>query len=83
MPRNNDRRFGPKAADHPSIGERCPACHEPFKEGDYTTLILIGPGNDKEEKAKARDGRTYNAVCVEVHWECSEHGSIEDRQAGI
>jgi len=31
------RMFGPKTADHPGIGRECPACHVPFKEGDYTT----------------------------------------------
>ena len=35
------RRFGPKSAGHPSIGEPCPACKIIFKEGDYTTLIAL------------------------------------------
>jgi hypothetical protein len=65
------RRFGPKSADHPSIGRECPACHKPFVAGDYTTLIALGPGNDPEQQARARAGRPYNAVAVEIHWTCA------------
>lgn len=65
------RRFGPKAGDHPSVGRPCPACHEPFAAGDYTTLIAIGPGPDAEEREKAAVGRAYNAVALEVHWACA------------
>lgn len=69
------RRFGPKTADHPSItmGMRCEACKQPFKEGDYTTLICLGPGEDEEEREKARMGRPYNAVATEVHWAIKLH----------
>lgn len=64
------RRFGPKAADHPSVGRPCAACQEPFTEGDFTTLILIGPGNNPESRRRAREGQAYNAVAIEVHWAC-------------
>ena len=66
------RMFGPKDSSHPSIGELCPACKPPFKEGDYTTLIALGPGDDPEAQERCRSGRPYNAVAVEVHWDCSE-----------
>jgi len=65
------RKFGPKLKDHPSIGETCPACHKIFKIGDYTTLIALGPGDNTEEQTKAKDGRPYNAVAVEIHWACA------------
>ena len=65
------RKFGPKIADHPSIGEICPACRKPFQAGDYTTLVCLGPGDDKEEQEKAISGRAYNAVAAEVHWACA------------
>lgn len=64
-------KFGPKADDHPSGGKPCPACHVEFKAGDYTTLIALGPGNDPESQERARAGRVYNAVAVEVHWTCA------------
>lgn len=64
------RRFGPKAADHPGIGVPCPACGQPFKAGDYTTLVEIGPGDDPEAQEKKRAGAPYNAVAVEAHWQC-------------
>lgn len=44
------RKFGPKPKDHPSIGKPCPVCHRVFKEGDYTTLIPVGPGDDPEAR---------------------------------
>ncbi len=65
------RRFGPKAAGHPSTGKPCPACQESFKPGDYTALIPLGPGDDADAQYKARNGLVYNAVAVEVHWACA------------
>jgi hypothetical protein len=65
------RQFGPKSAGHPSIGEKCPACGTPFKEGDYTTLIPLGPGDDQEAQRLSREGRIYDAVAAEVHWICA------------
>lgn len=65
------RKFGPKAADHPSIGVKCSACDLPFRAGDYTTLIAIGPGDDKAAQAAARAGKEYNAIAIEVHWSCA------------
>jgi len=65
------RKFGPKTKDHPSIGEECPACHKPFKEGDYTTLVTLGPGDSQEAKDRRDAGRAYTSVAVEIHWECS------------
>jgi len=63
-------KFGPKRSDHPSIGQECPACKEPFKEGDYTTLVALGPGNDLDDQNKCRAGKPYNAVAIEVHYSC-------------
>lgn len=64
-------KFGPKTKEHPSIGKPCPACHKRFIEGDYTTLITLGPGDDPEAQKKAKEGRAYNAVAVEVHYVCA------------
>lgn len=65
------RKFGPKTADHPSVGNRCPACQVPFAAGDFTALVMLGPGDDPDAQEKARAGRAYNAVAVEVHWSCA------------
>ena len=65
------KRFGPKTKNHPSVGELCPACQKPFIEGDYTTLIALGPGDDPESQRKAKEGGAYNAVAVEVHYSCA------------
>ena len=65
------RVFGPKKADHPGIGVECPACHVPFKEGDFTTLVTLGPGDDPEAQERAAQGRPYNAVALEVHAACA------------
>lgn len=64
------RRFGPKSAEHPSVGKPCPLCLLPFKVGDYTTLLEIGPA-DEEEASRKRAGRVYTAEAREVHWECA------------
>lgn len=65
------RKFGPKSSNHPSIDEKCQACHVKFKEGDFTTLIFLGPGNDEEEQMKARQFMSYNSVAVEIHYSCA------------
>ena len=64
-------RFAPKAADHPSVGEACPACGKPFKEGEYTTLIAVAPAS-KEDARKAAAGGAYTAEAVEIHYACGE-----------
>ena len=76
MTRNNGglsmetRKYGPKRADHPSVGKECQVCKTAFAAGDFTTLIALGPG-DAEEVEKAKLGRPYNAVAVEVHFHCA------------
>lgn len=67
----DQKKMGPKKADHPSVGEPCLACNVNFGDGDFTTLIPLGPGDDSEEQALARAGRPYNAVSIEVHWACA------------
>lgn len=53
-------------------GDReCPACHQVFQTGDYTVLIPLGPGADPESRKKRDAGRVYNAVAVEVHFDCA------------
>ena len=64
-------RFGPKMKTHQTVGKICRACGQPFKEGDYTTLIVLGPGNDEEEMKKCRERRPYNGVAIEVHYSCA------------
>lgn len=64
-------KYGPKLAEHPSVGKPCPACDVPFKAGDYTTLITLGPGPDAESRQRAQRGEAYNAVAVEVHYACA------------
>jgi hypothetical protein len=65
------RKFGPKKADHPSVGRECPACGKLFLPGDFTTLVALGPAADPEEQKKAREGVAYYAVAVECHWTCA------------
>lgn len=75
------RKFGPKKADHPSIGELCSACKKPFVTGDYTTLVVLGPGDDPEEQAKRDAGRVYNGIAAEIHWACStQEGAVSREQ---
>ncbi len=67
------RKFGPKP---PGTGPlaimiKCPACDKYFVDGDYTALIPLGPGCDIEAQVKCRDKQFYDAVAVEVHWQCA------------
>jgi hypothetical protein len=68
---DESRKFGPKSPEHPGVGALCPACRQPIRAGDYTTLVALGPGDDPEEREAARAGRFYNAVALEVHWACA------------
>lgn len=63
--------YGPMAPDHPAIGRPCAYCKMPFKPGDMTTLIALGPGDDPEAQRKAREGRPYKAVAELVHAACA------------
>ena len=71
MTMNDHRKFGPKDQDDPSIGEICPACRVAFVEGDFTTLVALGPGSDPESRQRARQGRAYNAIALQVHYACA------------
>jgi hypothetical protein len=66
-----ERCFGPKAADHPSVGKECHACHSTFAEGDLTTLVMLGPGGDEEARREAAAGHAYTGVAIEIHWACA------------
>lgn len=64
--------FPPLKADHWLVQRKgaCPGCKQTFKAGDITTLVKVGPGNDPEEREKARHGRPYNAVALPAHYAC-------------
>jgi hypothetical protein len=73
------RKFGPRPKfKDEDIRFPCPACNKHFVEGDYTTLIALGPGDDEEERRKRDAGGFYNAVCVEVHWDCAKRDDEND-----
>ena len=65
------QRMEPLDLDHPLIGDLCPACRVPFKEGEQVTLVVLGPGDDPEERRKAREGEPYHAVALALHWACA------------
>ncbi len=48
----------------------CPGCHKALLMGETATLVPIGPGDDEEEREKARNGRAYNAVAILAHYAC-------------
>ena len=63
------RLFGPKEADHFSVGQPCPRCSLPLQIGDMTSLIEVEPAGEEDATKKAK-GRAYNAVAAEVHGDC-------------
>lgn len=67
-----NRKFGPKQADHWSVGQICSRCGLPFKAGDYTTLVPIEAGfASPEDVEKAMQGRAYTTEAEEVHYHCA------------
>lgn len=81
------RRFGPKSPDHPTVGRECPACKVAFEPGDWTTLVVLGPGADEEARDRAREHRAYNAFALEVHYACAtgwedDPGDIFQKSSG-
>ena len=64
------RKYGPIEKFHPSIGTPCPACWRTFKPGDYITLIPVGPGENPEAQERMKQNKPYDAVALEVHWDC-------------
>ena len=68
------RKMGPLTDGHPLLEEDadpCPGCRSKFSEGEYVTLITIGPGDDPEARRRAVQGRAYTAVALPVHWACA------------
>jgi len=65
------RKFGPKAANHPSCGEICPLCEEPLLVGEFTTLLETEPASPEDAEKKAA-GRAYTAAAQEVHYNCAK-----------
>lgn len=78
--RETMRAFPPLADDHPLVaGHECAACGMPFKAGERTTVVPLGPGADVEAQARARDGRWYSCLGVIAHAACA--GVEEDPDA--
>lgn len=73
--------FGPKLVTDPSIGNICMLCAEPIQVNDYTTLLALGPGKDKEMRERAANGQPFKPVVKEVHWACTMGQILEDPDA--
>lgn len=73
------RKFPPLAADHPIVttGRLCPGCSKMFVPGDEIGLLLVGPGDDPDERMRRDEGRAYNAIGLPVHWECATQDAGE------
>lgn len=67
------KKMGPLADTHPMVNDEstCPACNKRFHAGDFVTLVSLGPGDDPEERARARAGRHFNGIALPVHWACA------------
>ena len=71
------RKFSPLPKDHHLIGDTCHACNQTFKEGEITTLVALGPGDDPEARRLCREGNTYNAIAIPIHWSCAT-GEVDE-----
>jgi hypothetical protein len=54
-------KYGPKSDLSPSLGDMCPLCGEPFRPGDYTTILRVTKAS--------KHGNTNK----EVHWDCAKY----------
>lgn len=63
----------PLTPEHPLLDAHhwCPACGKDFVMDDYVCLIPLGPGDDEEDREKARDGRWFTGPAAVVHWACA------------
>jgi hypothetical protein len=62
---------GPAPADERAIGKPCPGCDQPIRREDVVAKLPIGPGGDRDARAKAKTGGTdWPCVYVDVHWSC-------------
>jgi hypothetical protein len=59
------KKYGPKEALSPSLGELCPLCNKPFVVGDFTALISVTREADKKS--------AYSNKPIEVHWACAQY----------
>lgn len=64
-------KIGPKDVRHPTVGGSCLLCQENFKAGDYTTILPLGPGADRESRLLCKAGEPYEGIGVEVHYICA------------
>jgi hypothetical protein len=62
-------KFGPLKGSFETTP--CPACDQPFLAGQYITFVALGPGASADDRKRAREGRPYNAVAVQVHYACA------------
>lgn len=63
----------PLPSDHPLVTDAtamCPGCKERFLAGQRVSLVRIGPGNDEEQRRKARLGQVYIGVALPAHLAC-------------
>jgi hypothetical protein len=61
---------GPSLPDERAIGQACPGCSGPILHEHLVAKIAIGPGADKQARAAAKIGGTFDCVYVDVHWAC-------------
>lgn len=64
------RLFPPMAAGHPGYAEPCLACGSQLGNGEPLQLVVLGPGDDDEARAKHHAGRSYSAVAWTFHAAC-------------
>jgi len=74
------RRFDPLKEGDPLLKLQCPACRKEFVVGDSVALVPLGPGSSEESRARAREGRPYNAVALPVHWVCATGYEQEEKR---
>lgn len=64
------REFPPLDPTHPAHDLPCAACGGRLGNGGSVRLLVLGPGDAIEERAKHAEGRWYSAAAVLLHSAC-------------
>lgn len=81
LPTIVSERIGPIPEHDPMIGQLCYGCGQLFTAQEYFVRVMLGPGGDREQRKRCRDGLDYNAVSLALHFACAT--GIEDDRYGM
>ena len=64
-------KLGPIHTEHLLLQTPCVGCGNLFLPGEFFSTVPVGPGDDPQQRALAKEGLPYMAAVVPVHWSCA------------